>query len=160
MAIAFLLQNQVDLTRNSPQLRPVSGRKFFENAFADARQLKINLPVILRIARPDDEVFLREPISEAHGAVVPDLEALGQFTHGNKIPTREALDREQCLMLLRGKTRFFGSVFAKAKKLPQRIAELGQHFIIRLCELLFRGHVEGLEWNMERCKEKQKERKT
>lgn len=106
------------------------GRKIFEDPFPGARHLEINLSLINRIAFPHDEVFLRQAVSEASRAVVPDLEAFRQFTHRDMIPPRKALDREQCLMLLRGQARRLRRVFTKAKKLAQGIPKIGEHLII------------------------------
>ena len=69
-------------------------------------------------------------------SVVPDLQAFGQLADRNLLALREALDGQQCLVLLRGQSHLAGGGLAETQEPPQRIAELGQDLVFGFgCDL-------------------------
>lgn len=91
-----------------------------------------NLPPVLggRCARHQ---FVRhQPIDQPHCAVVAKLQSLRQFPNRGVIAPREALHRQQCLMLLRGDPRGVRRFLAKMEEPPERITERRECLILRL----------------------------
>lgn len=77
-------------------------------------------------------LFGNQPINESDRTVMPDLETLGQIPNRDTIPTGESLDGKQRLVLLRRDAGICRCVLAEAQKPPQRKAECGEGFILRL----------------------------
>jgi hypothetical protein len=90
----------------------------------------MDLPAVGFAMEPSD-VFLRhEPVHQAHGAVMEDLKALGQFADLDVVTFREPFDREHRLVLLWSQAGRVRRRLAETKELAQRVSELGQHDVV------------------------------
>jgi hypothetical protein len=68
-----------------------------------------------------DEISLYQPINQLNRTMMPKLEALGQLTNRGFPPGRQALEREQQLVLLGDKACLACRLLAKAQKAPDLI---------------------------------------
>ena len=75
-----------------------------------------------------------QPVDQADGAVVAELEPFGEFTDRDIVAFREALDREQRLVLLRGQARGAGRLLAELLETAQGVPEGGQPLVVGLGE--------------------------
>jgi hypothetical protein len=69
--------------------------------------------------------------------MVPHLKTLSEFADRYAVAPREAFDRQQSLMVLRGDADFVRSRFAKVQKATQGMAEGRQKLILVFREFRF-----------------------
>lgn len=67
-----------------------------------------------------------ESVDESDGAVVRNLELLGEFPDRYPVPARESFDREQRLILLGFESVRSGGFLAKTQKNAQGVAEFSE----------------------------------
>lgn len=67
--------------------------------------------------------------------MVAELQPLRQFADRDSIPPRKTLDRQQGLVLLRGKAGGLRGSLTEMDKLPQEVSKLRESFILRLAKL-------------------------
>jgi len=101
-----------------------------EQLFATRRQSDHDAPAVFRRVFAADELQPFEAVEEFDGAVVADLQSLGQFADRDGIASGESFDGEQGLMLLRGEPCAPGGIFAEPKELAQRVSERRQVFVL------------------------------
>lgn len=118
----------------------VSGGECFKNGLTARGKDEPDLAAILFVSQPPDIMLRHQPISQAHGAVMANLQPLGQFADGNPVAARKALNGQHRLVSLRGEAHGASGVFAEMQELPQRVAELGERFVFGLGELLLASH--------------------
>jgi len=118
----------------------VDGGKFFQDRFTVAGERQVHLTAVLARGLPGDKAFGNEAVGEADGAVVDNLQAVGQFADGDAVAAGKPLDGKEGLMLLRGDAGGDGGGLAKMEELAQRMAEGGQGLVFGLgyFELLHR----------------------
>ncbi|HXA77395.1 MAG TPA: hypothetical protein VNV41_09695 [Candidatus Acidoferrales bacterium] len=83
------------------QFIAVRQRKLLEDPLAARRDNELHLAPIGAVARPPDPAVCFETAAQLHGAVVANLEPLGQDSDRRLESGRPALDCQQRLMLLR-----------------------------------------------------------
>lgn len=71
-----------------------------------------------------------QAIDKLHGAVVLDLQSLGEHSHCRASGVRQSFYRQQCLVLLRLDAGGSRSLFAQNLKAPDFVAEFGKRLII------------------------------
>jgi hypothetical protein len=86
--------------------------------------------MILRRRIASDQVVRDEAVNEADGAVMAKLETLGEFPNGDVIAAGKALDRKQCLVMLRRDSGGARGSFAKVQKAAKRVAKGGEEFVL------------------------------
>jgi hypothetical protein len=114
------------------QLIAVGQREFRQQLFAAGREAEPHFAPIGPIARAKNPAIRFEPAAEFYGAVMPDLEPLGQDPDGCFEPGRPPLDRQQRLMLLRfdpGRTR---DSLAEVQEAANFIPEVRERRVINL----------------------------
>src|SRR5690349_14312034 len=107
--------------------RPQFGRSF-------RRKLQQDLPSVFRIGEPLDEARRFQPVHQFDGGVMAKYQAVRQFADGRLGSGRQALKREQGLVLLRLDIVFPGPNFAEVKKVAKLVAKLSQLLIVLYAE--------------------------
>jgi hypothetical protein len=99
-----------------------------------------DLSSVRGMAPPLDETALLQAIDQAHGAVMPNLEALGECAHGRGHARWETGNHQQELMLLGLEIRGASNLLAEMKEPTNLVAKLGQrsvvfdrHIVVRYC---------------------------
>ncbi len=99
-----------------------------------------HLPSVGGLAPSLDESALLQAIDQAHGAVMPDLETLGERAHGRRRTWWETSDHQQELMLLGFEILGASNLLAEVQKATNLIAKLcqrsivfDQHLVVRCC---------------------------
>ena len=125
-----LLEPKDELRPHSFQLLGMGSGKSFEHILATTRELDENLPTVLGRRRTRHQLFGHQPVNQANRAVVPKLQSLRQLAHGDAVAPGEALDGQQCLVLLWRNAGSVRCLFAEMMELPERITERRQHLIV------------------------------
>jgi hypothetical protein len=124
-----ILQNANEFRRSRLEFLPVNGRERAERRFALIRQGQEHLSPVHLIAGPGEQPPLLGPVHEGHGAVVLDLQSLGDIANRDLIAV-ESLDREQELMLLRLEPGTARRFLAEALEPAELVAEFSQRLVI------------------------------
>ena len=90
--------------------------EFFKNAFAAAREADNYLAMVFWRGIAPDKIIRDKAIEQADGAVMAKLEALGEFTDSDMIPSGKTFNREQCLVVLRCYTCGARGAFAEVQE--------------------------------------------
>jgi len=99
--------------------------KFLQDLLASLCEGHDNLPPVPLTGPAMDHAVRFHAIHQFHGAVVANLQALGQIADGGTMARAvEALDGQQQLVLLRFQTVVPRSFLAEMQKLPDVVAEL------------------------------------
>lgn len=112
------------------QLFMVNGGKAFENNFTTPGHGQIHQAAIFSVPHTKNIMCGRQSVGQADGAVMGNLQALGQFADGNPVAAGKSLDGEQRLVLLRRQAGGVGGVFTETQELPQGVAETGQRLVL------------------------------
>ena len=105
------------------------GGKFGQHFFTASRQRELNLTPVILSRLTFQKAIRHQPVYQPNRAVMPYLQALGQFANRDAIAFRKTFDGEQRLMLLRSDSRCMRGVLAEPQKLPERVAQVGEGFI-------------------------------
>ncbi len=108
------------------QLPVVGGRQALDDLLAPGGEAEVNFAAIVGGGFPDDGGPAHELIDDAHRAVVPDLELLGQVADGNLAAGGAGADGKKRLVLVGRQVLGAKEVFAEAKKSPHLITKCGQ----------------------------------
>lgn len=92
----------------------------------------MDFPAIRPAAGAPDQPFGFEAAAEFDGGVMADLQPLGQGADCGRRPTRQPLDRQQCLVLLRLDAGGARGLFAEIQEAPDLIAKLRERPVIDL----------------------------
>jgi hypothetical protein len=114
------------------QLPAVGQRKFCEQAFGARRKDELHLAPVGTVARAPNPAVCFEAAAQFHGAVVADLEPLGQGTHRRFRSERPPFDCQQGLMLLRFNPGGPRSGLAKVQKPANLMPEVREGLVIDL----------------------------
>ena len=90
------------------------------------RQMNDHLAPILFAGGPRNVTQLLKPIHQLDGAVMFELQTLGQLSDGRRDPLGQPFDGQQELVLLRLHAHRPHLLLAKAEESPDLVAELGQ----------------------------------
>ena len=129
---------------NALELFAVDGGKGGQFIFPPLGKGEANLAMVTGVGGAANVFFPGEAVGEADGAMVLDLEALGEFADGDVAAAGEAFDGEEGLVLLGGKAGGMGGRFAEVKEFPQGIAEFGQALVMGAGQRVFGLHREFL----------------
>jgi len=114
---------------NPAQQFLVSCGKFLQCFFAELGQSEIYLTAVGSTIFSYNSATGNQPINQTHRAVMPHLQALGQFPDGHVALCGKTLDGKQGLVLLGRDTCADRCIFAEPHKLPQRITQICQSLI-------------------------------
>src|ERR1700704_1692033 len=98
-------------------------RKFCQYHFPTTRQPHMNLAVIAARVFANHELVPHQAVNQFHRTVMPNLEALRQFSHEDAVAPWISLDGKQGLVLLRCNARSYRRLFAKMQKLAKSISK-------------------------------------
>jgi hypothetical protein len=96
-------------------------RKPAQDLLALWREVDDDASLISFIPRTGDETSIHQSINQLNRTMMLKLEALGQLTDRGFPPGRQALEREQQLVLLGDKACLACRLLAKAQKAPDLI---------------------------------------
>lgn len=130
-------QKLVDLRSHTLQLFLMNGGEFSENGFAAGGERKPDLAAILPVGQPPEKMLGRQPVHQAHGAVMPNLQPFGQFADGDPVAAWKTLDSQHRLVALRSEARRVGRIFTEMQKLSERVAELCQRLEFGFSDFMF-----------------------
>jgi len=124
------------------QFAPVGGGEALDQRFAAAGEADFHPAAVGDRGLAADELALRQPVHQAYRAVVPQVEALGQFADRDVIAAGKALDRQQGLVLLRLQAGRLRRVLTEVEKTAQGKAQGGEQLVVRFGEASARrgGH--------------------
>jgi hypothetical protein len=108
------------------ELCPMGQGKALEQALTASRDLNSDLPAVNRATASGDESRSDGSIDQLHDAVMAELEALRQDTYGRAQSIREALERQQQLMLLGLETGRARLALAEIQEAPYFMAQFCQ----------------------------------
>jgi hypothetical protein len=108
------------------ELGMVGDRELPQERLAPLRKADENFTPVLAIVLPACQPSLCETVDQLDGAVMLNLEALGQFADSRPAPFRQALDCQQKLVLLRLDPVRLGGVGAELQEAPDAVSEIGQ----------------------------------
>lgn len=103
-------------------------RKFAQHRFALCRQPDANLPAVDFGAVTADQPGLGQAVDQAHHAVMPELQPLGQIAHGRLASRR--FEGQKQLVLDGFQAGLPRRIFAKAQKAADLITKFGQSLVI------------------------------
>jgi len=118
-------------------LFPVNDGQFFENDFTPLCEGKTYLAAILLTRDTLHIIFYDKPVGQPDGAVMQNLQPLGQFANSDVIAAKKTLDCQHGLMLLRRDSGRVSCLFTKTEESSQTITELGEHFIVLFGDVIF-----------------------
>lgn len=119
------------LRPDTPQLTTMCCGQFIEKLHAAFGERNVDMPTIARVLLPHHEILHRETIHEAHGTVMPHLQAFGQIADRHVRPVAEPFDRQQRLMLPRRDADGCRGVLTESKELPECISKGRERLIFR-----------------------------
>lgn len=139
--VAQLVEHRIKLRADAAKLFAMFGGESLEDSFSLCGERNVHFAMVRRVdGAPDVSVFL-QPIHQANGAVMRELQAFGQFADCNKIAIGKSFNGEQSLMLLRGQTTAMGALFTEVQELTKEIPKCGKFFVIPLGDrFLLSGH--------------------
>lgn len=114
--------------------------QLFQHFFAPHGQMDEHQASICGRVRTSHQFIMHQPVNQPHGAMVAQLQAFGQFTDGNLLTSREALDGEQRLMLLGREAGSARRLFAEVEELPEGVTKRRERFILRFGQAAGGGH--------------------
>lgn len=100
--------------------------------FAMARQAQQHLAAVLTIARSLQKAMRFEAIHELAGAMMLDLKAFGEESHGGAGGCRQTFNGKQSLILLRLYTRSARGLLAQILKTPHFVSKFRQCAIVNV----------------------------
>ena len=115
--------------------RPMGGGEPHDRVLAQGSQPDPNLAPVANAAYPFHESAFPQPVGEAYGAVMPDQEVPGDFSHGGTMGAGQGPDGQQELMLLRLQSLVPGRLLAEMEEATDLKAEIGESSIIRVSEV-------------------------
>ncbi len=115
---------------NRAQLCLMGERELAQHLFSLWGEVDENPSLISLIPTALDETALNEPIDQLDGAMMRELEPLGQRADGRFPSLRQTLDGKEQLMLLGLKTRSSCRLLAEAEKAAKLIAKFGSCLIL------------------------------
>jgi hypothetical protein len=93
-------------------------------------QPKQHFPEIVFIAQSPNHSSRLETMRQFHGAMVPNLKALGQHTNGRFLRGREPLNGKQSQVLLRFDSGFPRGKFGEIQKAANFVPKSRQSFVV------------------------------
>jgi CIC family chloride channel protein len=119
-------QQPGDLGADPLQLAAVSGREAEQEGFPLTGQRQMDLTAVGVAAAALEEPALGQAVDQADGAVMADLEMLGERADRYRAPPRQAAHGQEGLVLLGSQPHLTGGFLAEMEEAPQRVAKLGQ----------------------------------
>ncbi|HWH60338.1 MAG TPA: hypothetical protein VN682_22100 [Terriglobales bacterium] len=101
-------------------------RKLAQHLFPFGGELQVNFAAVFRAALAAHKATCFQTVHQFNGAMVLDLEALGDFGDLGADIRRQPLEREKKLVLTRLKTRLAGCPLAESQEPAYLVPELGQ----------------------------------
>ena len=101
-------------------------------------------PAVTRIGFATHEPLVGKPVDETHGAVMADVQTLGQCADRRRCVWRQPLQREQQLVLLRIEPARAGRFLTEGEKPADLVAEFGERAIVsgtRLAHVKYRSTI-------------------
>ena len=129
-----LLEGLYERRSSAAQLGAVMEGKPVKNLITLAGQYYEHLPAVAFRMSSAHKAALYCPVDKLHRAVMLEAEPLCQITNGDWTPLREALDRQEQLVLLRLKSCATRHLLAEAGEPSQIIPELGKCPVFLGCE--------------------------
>jgi hypothetical protein len=105
-------------------------REAREEACAARRYAQQDLAGVGTAARADEQSFGFEAAAQLDGAVVADLQALGESADGGRNSQRQSLKSEQSLMLLRLNAGGASRVLAEIQEAADFVTESGEGLVV------------------------------
>ena len=105
-------------------------RQLAQHSLAARRQVNQHLAVVLRAAASPCQASLLQPVKKLHGAVMLNLEPLGQVADRGWRSTGQPLHGQQQLVLLRLESRGASRLLAEMQEPPDLMTELGQSAVL------------------------------
>jgi hypothetical protein len=115
-----------------PEFLSVSAGQLIEHFDAVRCETHVHLSAVLCTWFANDQSLDPKPVDQANGAVVRNLQLLGEFSDGGRVSTRKSFDREECLILAWRQSGGGGCSLAEMEELPKAVAESRQRFILTL----------------------------
>lgn len=115
--------------------------EFFQQRESFGGKRHLHATSVLRAGTAFHELQGFHPIDQSDRAVMRNSHLLREFSHGHPAAARKPFDRQESLVLLRSDAVSRGSLFAEAEKLPERIPEFSEGFVVGFCKrFVLRGH--------------------
>jgi hypothetical protein len=108
----------------------VGGGKLSDQGFSASGEAHFDPPPIYGRGPALHEVAGGESVDDSDGAVMLEVQAIGQLGDGDELATGKPFDREQGLMLLGRKASRAGRILAKFQKPTQRVPPRRQRFVV------------------------------
>jgi len=105
-------------------------RKAFEEASAARSDAQQDFSSVGTAARADEQSFGFEAAAQLDGAVVADLQALGESADGGRHSRWQSLESEQSLMLLRLDAGCACGVLAEIQEAADFVTESGEGLVV------------------------------
>src|SRR5262249_3345847 len=123
-------QRSQQLPADGAQLGPMRDRELAEEPVAVRRDRDDHLAAVRPAVPPDDQPALLAAVDQLDGAVVPQLEPLGERPDGRRNPRRNAADGKEELVLARLDADLGRSVLAEAEEAAELVAEFGEGAVL------------------------------
>jgi hypothetical protein len=114
------------------QLFTVQRTQAGENSLTLGGQENADRPTIVWVNSAIHQALTLRPVDQFNDAVVAQLQLLGEFSHAGPISLREALEREQQLVLLWSQSLAAHRLLTEAQVAPDPEAESGQSLEVLL----------------------------
>jgi len=101
-------------------------REIPKNLFATRGEPELDLATVRAAARTGDQPARLKAIGEFDGAVMADVQALGEFADGGGFGVRHSFNGEQRLVLLGLDAHGAGSIVAETKETANLVTEFGE----------------------------------
>lgn len=105
-------------------------RQLAQHSFAARCRVNQHLTVVVRAAASPCQASLLQPVKKLYGAVMLNLEPLGQVADRGRCSAGQPLDGQQQLVLLRLESRRAGRLLAEMQEPPDLMTELSQSAVL------------------------------
>lgn len=119
---------------HAPEFFAVGDRELAEHALALGRDLDQDFAMVPGVPVPAHQAEGGEAVEEADDRVVPELELPGQRADGGKAVRRDALDRQEELVLLGFQARPAGLPLAEGEEAADQMTEMGEALVVGLVQ--------------------------
>ena len=115
------------------QFREVRQGNLAQQLFSARGQAEHDRATIFLGARTADQALGLQAIGQFHRTVMLNLQAFGKDADGGNPVRRQALDRQQSLMLLGFQARIARCLLAEIQETPDFVAKVRQGTVVRGC---------------------------
>src|SRR5437588_620545 len=129
-ASAQAIEDLAQVAAHALQLIAVRGDQRLEQLGAARRQAHEHMAAIGAAGLADQQPLGDHAVDQPDGAVMADLQALGELADRRPVAPGEAAHREQRALLLRRDAGAAPRLFAEVQEAPQGVAELRQSLVL------------------------------